>query len=188
MAIASLLFTHSPEKRLAPDRHKAEKVYKQQLIKLVNKPEEDKEEVLKSEEKLQQLGYFDYVSNLPDEIQAFLKESRIQNHIPWRVVWKENSLTTPCRLVFDASRPTASSFSLIDILAKGRNSMNKLQEVFIGWATYRSASHTDIIKMYSTIHIRREHWVFQQYLWENSLDPAKQCQEKVIKTIIYGVC
>ena len=71
MAIASLLFTHSPEKRLAPDRHKAEKVYKQQLRKLVNKPEEDKEEVLKSEEKLQQLGYVDYVSNLPDETQAF---------------------------------------------------------------------------------------------------------------------
>ena len=66
--------------------------------------------------------------------------------------------------------------------------MNKLQEVFIGWTIYRSAFHTDIIKMYSTILIRREHWVFQQYLWENSLDPAKQCQEKVIKTIIYGVC
>ena len=66
--------------------------------------------------------------------------------------------------------------------------MNKLQEVFIGWTIYRSAFHTDIIKMYSTILIRREHWVFQQYLWENSLDPAKQCQEKVIKTIMYGVC
>ena len=71
VAIASLLLTHSPEKRLAPDRHKAEKVYKQQLRKLVNKPEEDKEEVLKSEEKLQQLGYVDYVSNLSDETQAF---------------------------------------------------------------------------------------------------------------------
>ena len=58
MAIASLPFTHSPEKRLAPNRHKAEKVYKQQLRKLANKPK-DKEEVLKSEEKLQQLGYVD---------------------------------------------------------------------------------------------------------------------------------
>ena len=58
MAIASLPFIHSPEERLAPNRHKAEKVYKQQLRKLANKPK-DKEEVLKSEEKLQQLGYVD---------------------------------------------------------------------------------------------------------------------------------
>ena len=130
MAIASLPFTHSPEKRLAPNRHKAEKVYKQQLRKLANKPK-GKEEVLKSEEKLQQLGYVNYVSNLPDEIQIILKESPIQNYIQWRVVWKENSLTTPSRLVFDASQPTDSGFSLDDILAKGRNSMNKLQKVFI---------------------------------------------------------
>ena len=41
--------------------------------------------------------------------------------------------------------------------------------------------------MYNTIQLRREHWVFQQYLWENSLDPAKQCQDKVIKTIISRV-
>ena len=187
MAIASLPFIHSPEERLAPNRHKAEKVYKQQLRKLANKPN-DKEEVLKSEEKSQQLGYVDYVSNLPDEIQTILKESPIQSYIPWRAVWKENSLTTPCRLVFDASQPTDSRSSLNDILAKGRNSMNKLQEVFIWWTIHRSAFHVDISKMYNTIQLRREHWVFQRYLWENFLDPAKQCQEKVIKTIIYGVC
>ena len=172
MAIASLPFTHSPEKRLAPNRHKAEKVYKQQLRKLANKPK-GKEEVLKSEEKLQQLGYVNYVSNLPDEIQIILKESPIQNYIQWRVVWKENSLTTPCRLVFDASQPTDSRSSLNDILAKGRNSMNKLQEVFIWWTIHRSAFHVDISKMYNTIQLRREHWVFQRYLWENFLDPAK---------------
>ena len=97
------------------------------------------------------------------------------------VVWKENSLTTPCRLVFDASQPTNSGFSLNDILTKGRNSINKLQEVFVLWTIHKSALHTDISKMYNTIRLRREHWVFQQYFWKNSLDPAKHCQEKVIK-------
>ena len=55
------------------------------------------------------------------------------------------------------------------------------------WTIHRSAFHTDISKMYNTIQLRREHWVFEQYLWENSLDPAKQCQDKVIKTIISRV-
>ena len=86
-----------------------------------------------------------------------------------------------CRLVFDASQPTKSGFSLNDILTKGRNSINKLQEVFVLWAIHKSVFHTDISKMYSTIQLRRKHWVFQRYFWKNSLDPAKHCQEKVIK-------
>ena len=68
MAIASLLFTHSPGKIFATSRHKEEKVYKQQLTKLSNNPK-DRQEVLKFEETLQQLGYVNYVSNLPDEIK-----------------------------------------------------------------------------------------------------------------------
>ena len=102
---------------MAPNRHKAEKVYRQQLKKLANK-QKGKEEVLKSKEKVQQLGYVDNVSNLPDEIQTILKESSIQNYILWRLVWKENSLTTPFRLVFDASQATDTSFSLNNILTK----------------------------------------------------------------------
>ena len=86
-----------------------------------------------------------------------------------------------CRLVFDASQPTKSGFSLNDILTKGRNSINKLQEVFVLWTIHKSAFHTDISKMYNTIQLRRKHWVFQRYFWKNSLDPAKHCQEKVIK-------
>ena len=38
MAIASLPFTHSPGKRFATSRHKAEKVYKQQLTKIIKQP------------------------------------------------------------------------------------------------------------------------------------------------------
>ena len=66
MAIASLPFTHSPGKRFATSRHKAEKVYKQQLTKLSNNPKDREEVLMKSEETLQQLRYDNYVSNLPD--------------------------------------------------------------------------------------------------------------------------
>ena len=66
-------------------------------------------------------------------------------------------LDNSCRLVFDASQPTDSGFSLNNILAQGRYSMNKLQEVFIRWTIHRSAFHTDIRIMYSTIQLRREH-------------------------------
>ena len=47
-----------------------------------------------------------------------LKKSPNQNFIPWRVVWKDNSISTPCRIVFDASQPTSSGFSLNDVVTE----------------------------------------------------------------------
>ena len=78
----------------------------------------------------------EYVRNLPVEMQEKLRRSPIQNYIPWRSVWNTNSLTTRCRIVFDASPPTSSSFSLNDVLAKGRNNMNKLAEIVIRWRSH----------------------------------------------------
>ena len=72
-------------------------MYNQQIKKL-NLNTDDKKDVIESEEKLQQLGYVDYVRNLEPEQQEMLRRSKIQNFIPWRAVWNGNSLSVPCRL------------------------------------------------------------------------------------------
>lgn len=59
------------------------------------------------------------------------QQQQIQYFISWRAVWKGNSFSTPCRIVFDASQATASGYNLNDLLAKGRNYLNKLQEILI---------------------------------------------------------
>jgi len=101
------------------------KVYEQQLRKLSNPVnKKDKDDILQSEAKLQQLGYVDYIKNLPPDVQKYLAEHQTQNFIPWRAVWKGNSVSTPCRIVFDASQATSSGYSLNDILAKGKNNLN----------------------------------------------------------------
>ncbi|XP_066927641.1 uncharacterized protein [Clytia hemisphaerica] len=41
--------------------------------------------------------------------------------------------------------------------------------------------------MYNTIKLHKSHWCYQRYLWQNSLDPSKSPEQKVIKTLIYGV-
>ena len=76
-------------------------VYKGQVKKLSKNPK-DKEDVIKSENKLQQLGYVDYIENLCNEQKSKINMSAVQNFIPWRAVWNLNSLSTPCRLVLDA--------------------------------------------------------------------------------------
>ena len=162
------------------------KVYSQQLRKLSNLPK-DKTDILESEAKLQRLGFVDYVRNLPEEVRKSLSNNPIQSFIAWRAMWKPSSVSTPCRIVFDASQPTPSGYCLNDLLAKGRNNLNRLQDIFIRWSIHRIAIHTDGRKMYNTINLNQNHWCFQRYIWQAQLDPSKIPEEKVIKTLIYGV-
>jgi len=185
-SLATLPLMHNPITHLAPNRNIALKVYNQQLKRLA-KYSADKEDILKSEKKLHNLGYVEYVKNLSTDVQKKLQQSSISNFIPWRAVWKESSISTPCRIVFDASMKTDTGYSLNDILAKGRNNMNKLVEIFIRWRSHHIGIHTDIAKMYNSIQLDESQWCLQRYLWEDHLDPKKPPEEKVIKTLIYGV-
>ena len=124
----------------------------------------------------------EFVRNLTPEQQEMLTKNPVQNFIPWRAVWNGNSISTPCRLVFDASQPTASGTSLNNILAKGKNNMNKLVKIVIQWSIHRISFHTDVKKMFNTVQLREEHWCFQRYIWQNELDYKKIPEEKVIKT------
>ena len=115
-----------------------------------------------------------------------LKNSPIQTFIPWRVVWKVNSISTPYRLVFDASQISNTGYSLSDILAKGRNNMNKLVEIAIRWYIHKVTFHSDIQKMFNSIKLHEQNWCLQRYIWQQIIDPIKIPQEKLIKTLIYG--
>ena len=41
--------------------------------------------------------------------------------------------------------------------------------------------------MYNTVNLQEEDWCLQRYLWEENLNPSKFPQEKIIKTLIYGI-
>ena len=184
--IASLPFLSDPIKKLASNKHIALKIYRNQVKKLNQNPA-DKNDVIESENKLQNLGLVDYLDNLSVEQRNKIKGSPINYFIPWRAVWNLNSQTTQCRLVFDASHPTDTGVSLNNILAKGRNGMNKLIEIAIRWQMRRYGFHTDVSKMYNSVKLIEDHWCYQLYLWEEGLGPLKIPREKVIPTIIYGV-
>ena len=138
-------------------------IYNQQLRNL-NKNLQDKADDIISENKLQRLGHVDYVQNLSQEQQRMLSEAEMKYYIPWRAVWKEKSISTPCRVVFDASQITNTGYSLNDVIAKGRNNMNKLAEIVLRWMTHLAAFHTDIQKMYNSIKLIQEDWCYQIHL------------------------
>ena len=104
--------------------------------------------------------------------------------ITWRAVLKGSSISTPSQIVYDASQPTSTGFSLNDVLAKGRNNLNKLQEIFLRWSIHPFAITTDITKNYNTLCMSGK---TTRYLWQKDLDVSKKPEEKRIKTLIYGV-
>ena len=69
-------------------------------MKKLNNHTSDKEQVIISERKLQDLGHIDFVSNLPDNLQIMLKNSHVQNFIPWRRVFQHTEIiiTRYCKI------------------------------------------------------------------------------------------
>ena len=109
------------------------------------------------------------MSNLDVDDKAMIESSDVKYFIPWRAVWNQKSVSTPCRLV---------------LLAKRANSMI---EMLTRWTVHRYAFHTDIQKMYNEVCLDKSHWRYLLYLWGNGLLEDRSSQWKVIKTLIYCV-
>ena len=41
--------------------------------------------------------------------------------------------------------------------------------------------------MYNSLILHEQNWCLQQYIWQRGLDPTKIPEEKVNKTLTYGV-
>ena len=186
ITIARLPFLCDPKTKLISNQKIAEKIYWGQVKKL-NSNQKDKQDVIDAMKKLVDLGFVDRFDNLTNEQKELINSSLIKYIIPWRAVWNTNSISTPCRPVFDASHPTETGFSLNDILAKGKNNMNHLVQIFIRWLIRVCAFHTDVQKMYNTVRLVEAHWCYQLFLFHNELNMNVNPLLHVIKTLIYGV-
>ena len=181
-----LPFLTNPDNVLVPNERFALKIYESQVQKL-NKNPPDKAAAIDFDKKLQTLGYVDYLDDLSEEDRASVLNNDVKYFIPWRIVFNENSTTTPSRIVFDASCAPRDGHSLNAILAKGTNNMNKLQNILVAWTSHKIAFHTDVRKMYNTILLDKKHWQYHLYLWDGELRVGIKPRTKVIKTAIYGV-
>ena len=185
--VAKLPFLADPLTHLeASNEHVALKVFNRQ-VKTLNANERDKISVLSFEQNLQDLGCVEYFSDLPEPERLLIERSPVKYFIPWRPVYKEDSVSTPCRMAFDASMSSNGACSLNSILAKGSNSLNNLQAITIRWATYPHVFHSDVQKMYNRVRLDSSHWCYQLYLFSKNLDVGDIPEWKVIKTLIYGV-
>ena len=93
-------------------------------------------------------GFMCKLSDLPPEDQAIVENAPFTHAMPWRAVFKEDSLTTPVRMVVDAS-----CTGINEILAKGTNGINSIFDIIIRSRGSKFIWASDISKLYNQLHL-----------------------------------
>jgi hypothetical protein len=184
---AKLPFIKDPATSLKPNRYLAEKIFDRQM-KVIEKNPEMKADILKSHAKLEDKGYVIEWSAIPAEYHHRLDTIGGPGYIiPWQIVYKISSLSTPVRMVMNGSCFTPGGESLNSCLAKGSNSLTKILDILIAFRSKLCALTCDIKMAYNGVRLEAEFFKFQTYLWKHDLNINNPTVLMVIVTIIYGI-
>ena len=184
VVMTELPFIHDPATHLTENKNVAAKILESQ-IKIAAKDEGVKDEILKSFNKLVENGHLIRIDDLPDQEQQLARKPGYW--IPWRAVHSSSSISTPTRLVFDASSRTRTGYSLNDILAKGDSKVADLLHLLVQFRKGKAALTSDIKMAYNTVKIKPEFYRYQKMVWKDFLSIDTDTIDMVIRTLIYGV-
>ena len=185
--IAKLPFVKNPAEFLTNNFYRASKILDGQIRK-VSGSKQVRMDVITAHNKLYSKGYTIEVSKLGSDAQKLIEDATSGEYIiPWRFVHKESSLSTPVRIVFDASSVTPGGDCLNNCLGKGENRLCKILHILLRFRRFPYAFTCDIKMAYNGIELDPEHYRYQRYLWKEDLNPVNPLKMMVIRTLIYGV-
>ena len=184
VVMTELPFVKDPNTHLTENKHVAVKILETQ-VKLAAKDDDIRDEILKSFQKLVDNGHIVKLDELPEAERVLADKPGYW--IPWRAVFSSSSISTPCRLVFDASSRTKTGYSLNDCLAKGDSKLADLLHLLIQFRKGKAALSADIRMAYNTIKLKPEFYKYQKMVWKDFLSIDGETIEMVIRTLIYGV-
>lgn len=144
---------------------------------------------LKSQEKkLSQMPkrQAEYKAQMEDYIKAkhMVPANKGKYYIPHQAVIREDSLTTPLRVVFDASAKTSNNRSYNDVQHKGNKLQADLPTILLRFRTQPLVIIADVQKMYRQIQITEEDQKYHHVLWRDS--PDKPVKEYKLTTVTFG--
>ena len=178
---------------LTSNRDIAKKMY-QKISEKVSKSEETKAEIKAAFEKLFKNGHAVYLADIEKErLDKFITKS-VQHYLPWSLVWKADSLTTPCRPVFDASKNTrkrpdgsGGGRSLNDLLCKGRVDTLNLLKMVIRFVIGTFGITGDLQQFYCCCRLVDEELNLTRFLYNPDMDPKVEPLECLFQALIYGL-
>lgn len=99
-------------------------------------------------------------------------------------VVRDDSESTPTRVVFDASCKGTNGISLNDELLVGPQLQEDLRNIIMRWRMHAICFVSDIIKMYRMVLVARKHVDFQRILWRKDTD--EEIKEYRLLTVTFG--
>lgn len=105
--------------------------------------------------------------------------------IPHHCVYKPESTSTPCRVVFDASMKSTSGLSLNDILYTGPKLQSNIFTILLNFRLHPVAINADIKQCYRQINVVDCHRSYQRVLWRFNVNDPISVYE--LNTVTFGV-
>ena len=179
-----LPFTIDPVKFLTK-RHNGSDNYRQALKVYqgqCRKSDNVKQGIRKTHQDLVAQGFIKQLSDLPSDIQQVIQDAPFRHYFPFRSVCKDDSVSTPVRLVVD---PTMTGLNLC--LPKGENRIAKIFDIVVEGRCHPLLWSTDIGKMYNRLKVKPSSLAYQLMLFDDSLDPNTPPKVWVLVSAWYGV-
>ena len=127
-------------------------------------------------------GFIIRLKDLPQDLQDKINKAPVKHYFPWRAVWNEHSITTPCRIVVD---PRMSGLN--EVLAKGENTLQSLLALNLNFRGWKQVGTFDISKMYNQLFLHQDHYQFQLILFVDEMNPQGEPEVWVLVRAMYGV-
>ena len=189
--ISHLPMRGKPEEFLTNNRDIALKILQQQSVKYFN-DEDTKEIVIGAFQKLLKNGQMILWDDVSQEDKDLILSKAVNHYIVWRVVFKA-SLSSPARIVFDASSNTrpgpngSGGRCLNDLVVKGKVTTLNLTKMVLRFTIGQFALQGDLRQFYASIKLIKDHWCLQRVLFKPDLDPNTPPVEALISTLIWGI-
>lgn len=173
-------FKNDPPERLGDSLKNAKRLLSQTERRVQNNPELKK-------------NYYDFLNEYKDlkhmkEIDVSDKQNsncEIENYLPYHIIIRESSSSTPLRIVFNASFPTLTGQSLNDLLLPGPKLHADIPSIILRWRNYRFVMTADISKMFRRIQIDKRDVNFQRIICR--LDETQEIKHFQLLTVTYGI-
>ena len=154
------------------------KVYRSQCRKSSN----EKQSLRLAMSQLSEQGFIKRLPDLPEDHQGLISAGPFRHFMVWRGQGKEDSPSTPCRIIVD---PTMSGLNLC--LPKGENRLGKINDILIKSRVSKHTWATDISKMYNQLALNPSSYRYQLLLFSPSLDATETPEIWVMVTAWYGM-
>ena len=122
------------------------------------------------------------LDSLDEDTVKFIKEAPFGHYYLWRVVKKEDSLSTPVRLVVD---PTMSGLNLT--LAKEENQIDSLVDIILRSPVNEYAWSSNVTKLYNQLLLEKAALLYSLFLYSDDLDLSCEPTAPVMTRAWYSI-